>query len=89
MKLFESIMDLVGSLYIAFHSALKLRNHFHNMPETLSLPMVEVRQVISSFTETLTTLVQNFKAIPSPSPKLLNLNQRHPTKKLLFLVKSL
>ena len=89
MKRFESIMDLVGSLYIALHSTLKLRNHFHNMPETLSLPMVEVRQVISSFTETLTTLVQNFKAIPSPSPKLLNLNQRHPTKKLLFLVKSL
>ena len=35
------------------------------------------------------TLVQNLKAIPSPSPKLLNLNQTHSSKKLVFLVKSL
>ena len=28
------------------------------------------------------TLVQNFKAIPSASPKLLSLNQEHPSKKL-------
>ena len=35
------------------------------------------------------TLVQNFKAISSPSPKLLNLNQGNPSKKLVFLVKSL
>ena len=27
------------------------------------------------------TLVQNFKAIPSACPKLLNLNQDHPSKK--------
>ena len=35
------------------------------------------------------TLVQNFKFVPSVSPKLLNLNQDHPSKKTIFLVKSL
>ena len=34
-------------------------------------------------------LVQNVKAIANASPKLLNLNQEYPSKKLLFLVKSL
>ena len=34
-------------------------------------------------------LVQNFKFVPSASPKLLNLNQDHPSKKVIFLVKSL
>ena len=35
------------------------------------------------------TLVQNFKFVPSASPKLLNLNQDHTSKKAIFLVKSL
>ena len=35
------------------------------------------------------TLVQNFKFVPSASPKLLNLNQDHPSKKAIFMVKSL
>ena len=35
------------------------------------------------------TLVCNFKAIPSASPKLLNLKQDHPSKRVAFLVKSL
>ena len=35
------------------------------------------------------TLVQNFKFVPSASLKLLNLNQDHPSKKAIFLVKSL
>ena len=35
------------------------------------------------------TLVQNFKFVRSTSPKLLNLNQDHPSKKGIFLVKSL
>ena len=35
------------------------------------------------------TLVQNFKFLPSASPKLLNLNQDHSSKKAIFLVKSL
>ena len=35
------------------------------------------------------TLVQNFKAIPSASLKLLNLNQEHSSEKLFFLVKPL
>ena len=39
--------------------------------------------------DTFATLVQNFNAIPSASPKLLNLNQEHDSKELFFLVKSL
>ena len=35
------------------------------------------------------TLVQNFKFVTSASPKLLDLNQDHPSKKTIFLVKSL
>ena len=35
------------------------------------------------------TLVQNFKFVPSASPKLLNLNQDHLSKKAIFLLKSL
>ena len=34
-------------------------------------------------------LVQNFKFAPSASPKLSNLNQDHPSKKVVFLDKSL
>ena len=35
------------------------------------------------------TLVKNFKFLPSASPKLLNLNQDHPSRKAIFLNKSL
>ena len=35
------------------------------------------------------TLLQNFKFVPSASPKLLNLNHDHSSKKATFLVKSL
>ena len=35
------------------------------------------------------TLVQNFKSVPSASPKLLNVNKDYPSKKAIFLVKSL
>ena len=35
------------------------------------------------------TLVQNFKFVPSANPKLLSLNQDHPSKNAIFLVKSL
>ena len=34
-------------------------------------------------------LVQNLKFVASASPRLLNLNQDHPSKKTVFLVKSL
>ena len=34
-------------------------------------------------------LLQNLKFVPSPSPKSLNLNQDHHSKKAVFLVKSL
>ena len=37
---------------------------------------------------TFATLVQNFKFVSGASPKLLNLNQDHPSKKAIFLVKS-
>ena len=33
--------------------------------------------------------MQNFKFAPSASLKLFNLNQDHPSKKVIFLVKSL
>ena len=33
---------------------------------------------------TFATLVQNLKFVPSASPKLLNLNQDHPSKKQFF-----
>ena len=35
------------------------------------------------------TLEQNFKFVPSACPKLLNLNQDHSSKKVIFLAKSL
>ena len=35
------------------------------------------------------TLLQNFKFLPSVSPKLLNLNQDNPSRKVILLVKSL
>ena len=34
------------------------------------------------------TLSQNLKLVPSASPKFLNLNQDHPSKKAVFLVNS-
>ena len=34
-------------------------------------------------------LVQNFKFVPSTSPKLLNLSQDYPSKTVVFLAKSL
>ena len=44
--------------------------------------------VIFSF-EPFAILLKDFNAVPSASPKLLNLNQDHPSKKGFFLVKSL
>ena len=38
---------------------------------------------------TFATLVLNFKFVPSAGQKLLNLNQHHPSKKMVFPVKSL
>ena len=34
-------------------------------------------------------LAKNFKLVPSVSPKLLNLNQDHPSNIAVFLIKSL
>ena len=38
---------------------------------------------------TFATLLYNLHVIPSTSPKLLHLNQEHPAKNVVFLVKSL
>ena len=38
---------------------------------------------------TFFALVQNIKFVPSANAKLLNLNQDHPSKEAIFLVKSL
>ena len=59
-------------------------------PPTSYSPVTSTNVVIS-FQNFLTfsfnpfaTLVSNFKAISSASPKLLNLNQDHPSKKCFF-----
>ena len=38
---------------------------------------------------TFVTLVKHFEFVPSASSKLLNLNQDHPSNKLLILIKSI
>ena len=64
-------------------------------PPTSSSPVTSVnvgfgpqRFVTFSFNP-FATLVQNFKVLPSASPKLLNFNQDNSSKKAIFLVKSL
>ena len=57
-----------------------------------SITSTNVRISTQNFTfnfNPFATLVQNFKATPSAKPKLLKLNQDHPLKKVVFLVKSL
>ena len=47
-------------------------------------------QIFLTFSfNTFAILLKNFKFAPSASPKLLNFNQDHPSKKVVFLVKSL
>ena len=52
-----------------------------NMPTSFSLV---TSTNLGEFFNTFTTLVQNFKAISSTSPKLLNLTQDHHSKKVFF-----
>ena len=47
------------------------------------------QNIVTFSFKTFATLVQSFKFVPSPSPKLLNLDQDQPSKKAIFLVKSL
>ena len=58
-------------------------------PVTSTNVGVGPQNVLNFSFNSFTTLVQNFKFVPSASPKLLNLNQDHPSKKFFFLVKSL
>ena len=63
-------------------------------PPTSFSPVISTNVGISPQTflafsfNSFATLVQNFKFVPSASLKLLNLNQDHPVKKAVFLVKS-
>ena len=58
-------------------------------PVTLTNVVFGPQNVLTFSFNPFATLVQNFKFVPSASPKLLNLNQDHPSKKAIFLVKPL
>ena len=58
-------------------------------PPTSFSPITSTNVGISFSFSPFATLVQKFKAIPSISPKLLSLNQDNPSKRVIFLVKSL
>ena len=58
-------------------------------PVTSTNVGVGSQNVLNFSFNSFATLVQNFKFVPSASPKLLNLNQDYPSKKVTFLVKSL
>ena len=70
-------------------------NPIQDRPPTSSSPVTSTKVgfgpqnfVTFSFNP-FSTLVQNFKFLPSASPKLLDLNQDCSLKKAIFLVKSL
>ena len=58
-------------------------------PVTFSNVGITLKNFLTFTFNSFGTLVQNFKAIPGANPKLLNLNQDHPSKKVNFLVKCL
>ena len=58
-------------------------------PITSTNIIISLQNFLTFTFDPFATLVWNFKAIPSTSPKLLSLNQDHPSKKVFFLVKSL
>ena len=51
-------------------------------PETSTNEGVSPKNVLAFGLNTFATLVQHFKAIPSAEPKLLNLKQDSPSKKV-------
>ena len=58
-------------------------------PETSTNVRTSPQNFLTSSFNPFATLVENFKAIHTASPKLLNLNQDQPAKKVVFMVKSL
>ena len=95
-KLFEFMTSQTGVM-TSFHFSMLLSALFRGpkRPPTSFLPLTSTNVGISpenfltfSF-NTFGTLVQNFTFAPSASSKLLNLNQDYPSKKAVFLVKSL
>ena len=50
---------------------------------------ISPQNILTFSFNSFTTLVYNFKFVPTASPKLLNLNQDHPSNKAVFLIKSL
>ena len=58
-------------------------------PVTSTIVEISAKNSLTFSFNPFATLVENFKVMCSASPKLLNLNQDHPSKKVVFLVKSL
>ena len=58
-------------------------------PATYTNIVISPQNFLTFSFNSFATLLQSFKFVPSISPKLLNLNQNHPSKKAVFLVKSL
>ena len=65
------------------------RRHYQFFPCNFSNVRFDPENFLTFSFNHFATLVQNFKLVPSASPKLLNLNQDHPSEKAIFLVKSL
>ena len=53
-------------------------------PETSTKVGFSPQNFLTFSFNSFTTLVQNFDFLPTVSPKLLNLNQDHPSKKRFF-----
>ena len=95
MKFRESANSLEKNTFTKNVNPIQDRGGGQKGPPTSFLPVTStnvgiVPYIFLTFSfNTFATLVQNFKFVPSASPKLLNLNQDHPSKKAIFLVKSL
>ena len=84
--------------WFQYHDGLSLSPNFSCKkppPPTSFSPVTSTkvgfgpRNFLTFSFNTFAPLVQNFKFVSSASPKLLNLKQDHPSKKAIFLVKSL
>ena len=90
-------MKLNVFLYYFYHRHLILfrMGWVKKVPSTSFSPVTSTNvgfgpQDVMTFSfNPFTTLVKNLNVVPRASPKLLNLNQDHPSKKAIFLVKSL
>ena len=58
-------------------------------PATFTNVGISPQNILAFSCNPFATLVENFKFVPNVSPKLLNLNQVHPSKKAVFLITSL